>query len=219
MKRINAITQLINNKNIVVDVGSDHAYLAINLLKNNKCNKVINVEIATEPLALTINNLSKNNLLDKTINILNDGLKNISTLISDINIDMLTISGLGASSMVEILSKRDQLLQINEVILVPNNNHHLIREWSLKNKYEIVFEQVIRQDEFYYFLIHLKQKPNLVIDYSDVEIAFGRFNITSKTKEFSMYLSQLRDMIESKKLNYKNNKFKILLEQIKQIQE
>ncbi len=83
MIRINYIADLIKPCKRVIDIGSDHAYLAINLLSNQKAEMVCNVEVNQQPLDVGIKNLTKHHLLDKTQNILNDGIKNINSKLDD----------------------------------------------------------------------------------------------------------------------------------------
>ena len=90
MIRINYIADLIKPCKRVIDIGSDHAYLAINLLSNQKAEMVCNVEVNQQPLDAGIKNLTKHHLLDKTQNILNDGIKNINSKLDDIHFDYLT---------------------------------------------------------------------------------------------------------------------------------
>ena len=57
MNRIAAIANRIKKeKCIVADIGSDHAFLALILLKNKKVGKIYNIEINEKPLNVSINN-------------------------------------------------------------------------------------------------------------------------------------------------------------------
>jgi len=77
MNRIAAIANRIKKeKCIVADIGSDHAFLALEILKNKKVNKIYNIEINQKPLNMSINNTRKYATTNKVINVLNDGLKN-----------------------------------------------------------------------------------------------------------------------------------------------
>ena len=75
MNRINAIVKRIKKKEcIVADIGSDHAFLALSLLKNKNLGKIYNIEINEKPLNITINNTKQYAKTKKVINVLNDGL-------------------------------------------------------------------------------------------------------------------------------------------------
>ncbi|MDE6783913.1 MAG: class I SAM-dependent methyltransferase, partial [Ruminococcus sp.] len=49
-KRLELCAELVSGKGIVCDVGTDHGYLAIELIKSGKCEKVIASDINPKPL-------------------------------------------------------------------------------------------------------------------------------------------------------------------------
>ena len=76
MNRIDAIVKRIKRKKcIVADIGSDHAFLALSLLKSKNIGKIFNVEINKKPLNNSINNTKQYAKTKKVINVLNDGLR------------------------------------------------------------------------------------------------------------------------------------------------
>lgn len=103
--------------------------LACLLLNNNVANFVYNIEINSKPLQNGIKNLTKINALDKTKNILNNGLTNLEI---PKKIDYCVIAGMGGKNIINIISKKDQKLRIANFILVPNNNAWLLRTWLKK---------------------------------------------------------------------------------------
>ena len=135
--RIAFIADLINDAQNVVDVGSDHAYLAKILLVNNKAQHVTNIEVNQGPLENGINNLTKNNLLKRTTNILNDGFKG---LILEQTFDYCVIAGMGATSIIEILEQNKN--QIKNYILQPNTQSYKIRKYLNNHSYQIKVEHI-----------------------------------------------------------------------------
>jgi tRNA (adenine22-N1)-methyltransferase len=86
------IIKQITKPSVVVDVGCDHCYLAINLLQQKIATFVYNIDIAKKPLASGISNLRKAKLLDYTKNICNDGFSNLH---EKIVANYCVISGIG----------------------------------------------------------------------------------------------------------------------------
>ncbi len=92
-----------------MDIGCDHCYLAISLLQQHKAQTVINIDIHPDPLAAGIKNLQKYGLIDHTINLVNDGLKDLK--LSDPvfqgikSIDTCVIAGMGSNNIIEIHQK------------------------------------------------------------------------------------------------------------------
>ncbi len=98
-KRLEMCAEFVSGKGIVCDVGTDHAYLAIELIKSGKCSKVIASDINEKPLESARKNVADAGLSDKIELVLSDGLENIcSDGISDI-----VIAGMGGETIVKIL--------------------------------------------------------------------------------------------------------------------
>lgn len=154
--RIAFIADLINDAQNVVDVGSDHAYLAKILLINNKAQHVINIEVNQGPLENGINNLAKNNLLKRTTNILNDGFKG---LILKQTFDYCVIAGMGATSIIKILEQNKN--QIKNYILQPNTQSYKIRKYLNNHSYQIKVEHIFVEKKFFYEIIICSKTINV----------------------------------------------------------
>jgi len=154
--RIAFIADLINDAQNVVDVGSDHAYLAKILLVNNKAQHVTNIEVNQGPLENGINNLTKNNLLKRTTNILNDGFKG---LILEQTFDYCVIAGMGATSIIEILEQNKN--QIKNYILQPNTQSYKIRKYLNNHSYQIKVEHIFVEKKIFYEIIICSKTINV----------------------------------------------------------
>ena len=64
----------------VCDVGTDHGYLAAELLLTGKCTRAIAADINEKPLASARATIEKHGLADKAQIVLSDGLKSICDL-------------------------------------------------------------------------------------------------------------------------------------------
>lgn len=201
MKRINAITSLIDPCENVIDVGSDHAYLAINLLKNDIAKFILNVDINKKPLQQGILNLTKANLLDKTMNIQNDGLKDLEKNDSiKKEYEYLVISGLGSHIIINILSHNNLL--INNFILQTNKNEFILREWLYKNKFKIIKEIYIEENKIYYPIFHaIKINRKQFISYKNKLL--GNPASIENMKSYADYLAHRENYIENENINAK----------------
>ncbi len=193
--RINEIVSLIKPNSVIIDVGSDHAKVAIKSLINGVATFVYNIEINQSPLDNTIKNLSNYNLLDKTRNILNDGLKDLKI---KHKVDYCIIAGMGGKNIANILSNKPDKLQINSFILVPNNNAYLLRKYLKTNGYIIQYEKIIRESSHYYELIQVNKYNGFKIN-SEQDCYFGSYNLKHQTKIFKEYQqNKLSHILESK---------------------
>jgi len=128
MNRIKAINSLIEKSQCVYDVGSDHALLAISLLKDKKVVQVVNIEVASGPLKMGLANLAKNHLTTKTLNVENNGLKNISQKVFA-QPNYVCIAGMGGKNIIEILTNKDHKVNKQAIyVLEANTEIDLLRK-------------------------------------------------------------------------------------------
>lgn len=196
MERIKQILKQIKPNSVIVDIGSDHGYLGILALKNNQAKFIYNIEINQKPLDNTITNLTKHNLLSKTKNILNDGLKNFEL---DKTIDYCVICGMGGNNISKIL--QDILKTKNKIknfIVIPNNNSSIVRKFIKLNNFYIEYEQIIHYKKNFYPLIKFNKKKGLKV-VSEADLFFGPYNIQNKTKEFKSYKLFLKNKFDKNK--------------------
>lgn len=189
-KRLDLIATLIKPCDHVVDVGSDHSWLGINLLLSKKVKFITNIEINALPLANGIKNLSNYNLLDQTNNILNDGLSNLD----DLEFDYCTIAGMGAFNIVKIMQQFNNHKTNQQWILQSNSHTHLLRAFLLTNGFEIINEHILFENNHYYFVI-LAKKVN-VNSISDIKKGYHLSSILLAAKD-ELYHQYLKD-----RLNY-----------------
>ncbi|MDR2821823.1 MAG: tRNA (adenine(22)-N(1))-methyltransferase TrmK [Mycoplasmataceae bacterium] len=181
--RLSAIIKRIKkNNNIIIDVGSDHSYTAINALKYANTEFVYNIEKNNAPLQQGIKNLTRANLLSKTENIIADGL---STDKITRKIDYCIISGLGGNTIVNILTNC-KVKNINEYILVANDHPEKIRAFLKNTKQKVSYEEMILENNIYYSLIQVSLKGKTIKNSTDV--LFGPINIEKNTQAFKKYL-------------------------------
>ena len=97
--RLAVCCQFINPGDRVADIGCDHGYLGIYLLKNGIAQSVIASDIREGPLQSAVRNSEKFGVRDKMQFYLSDGVKNIPR-----DFDTLVCAGMGGDTMVSILS-------------------------------------------------------------------------------------------------------------------
>lgn len=182
--RLQVIYDLIADQtNHVVDVGADHAYLSIALIKNNKAKMVSNIEINTLPYKNGINNVKRHHYESKIHFYLNDGLKDLKLP----HVDYICISGMGADNIIEIISNNN-LNKPDYYLLQPNTDIHKLREYLFINHYEIINEVVIEEKKYYYEIIMVKPDHKINFTYSNEDRYIGPILKTCPTKTLQNYL-------------------------------
>lgn len=154
MNRIKAIAALVDNDALVVDIGTDHAYLPIYLYENDITKNIVASDISSNALLFAKNNLEKHNLRGKIKLVVSDGFKNL-----DECFDIAIISGVGTETIKKIL---DNEVLPNKLILSSHKNVSDLREYMFKIGYKIEKEIIVYENNIYYNIIkYVKGKDNL----------------------------------------------------------
>lgn len=139
--------------NIVCDIGTDHGYLAVELIIKNKCSRVIGADIGEGPLKAAQKNALRFNVLDKIELRQGDGLEPIESG----EMDTLIIAGMGGELIGKILLKDLEKAQsANILILQPMNHVDDLREFLYNNGFDIIDEELSREDRRIYNIIVAK---------------------------------------------------------------
>lgn len=154
MNRIEAIASLVDNDALVVDIGTDHAYLPIYLYENDITKNIVASDISSNALLFAKNNLEKHNLSSKIKLVVSDGFKNLNECF-----DIAIISGVGTETIKKIL---DNEVLPNKLILSSHKNVSDLREYMFKIGYKIEKEIIVYENNIYYNIIkYVKGKDNL----------------------------------------------------------
>ena len=165
MNRIEAIASLVDNDALVVDIGTDHAYLPIYLYENDITKNIVASDISSNALLFAKNNLEKHNLRGKIKLVVSDGFKNLKK-----NYDVAVISGMGTETIKHIL-KYEKLPKT--LILSSHKNVYDLRVFMNNLGYKIDKEIVVCENKIYYDIIkYVLGKENL----SKYDLLVGKSN-------------------------------------------
>ena len=184
--RLKTIASLVKHDALVLDIGTDHAYLPIFLQKNNLCKKVIASDISPNALENAKANVLKYNADIKLY--LSDGLDNI-----DDSYDTIIISGMGTMNIINIL--KDHELPDN-IILSSNNNMYELRCFMNNIGYKITNELIVKDNDKYYDIVSYEKGHEKL---KDIYLRYGR----SGNKEYYQYLYK-KELEIYKGLSFKN---------------
>lgn len=194
MNRIKAIASLVDNDALVVDIGTDHAYLPIYLYENDITKNIIASDISSNALLFAKNNLEKHNLRGKIKLVVSDGFKNL-----DECFDIAIISGVGTETIKKIL---DNEVLPNKLILSSHKNVSDLREYMFKIGYKIEKEIIVYENNIYYNIIkYVKGKDNL----SKYDLLVGLSNDINYKKHLLKKYKEIYEKSHDKKyLEYIN---------------
>ncbi len=127
------------NADTVADVGTDHAYIPIRLIKEGRAKKVIATDMNKGPLSAAKENAESECVSDSIELRLGDGLSPL-----DIGeCDNIVIAGMGGELISTILKNGHAVAKSAKLLfLQPMNSQELLREFLMENGYEIVDEDI-----------------------------------------------------------------------------
>ncbi len=178
----------------VVDVACDHALLSIYIYLNKKGVKVISSDINELPLMSAKENIKKYNLENKIDVRLSDGLKNIKNN----EFDTIIIAGLGGKTIVDILNDDiNKTMNAKKIIIQANNNIYNVRKFLTQNKYKIVDEKIIKENNVISIII-LFEKVRKKVKYTKHELILGPILIKEKNSLFKELIK--KELIKKQKI-------------------
>ncbi len=139
----------------VADIGCDHGYLGIYLLKNNIASAVIAADIHQQPLDSALHNAHKFGVADRMRFYLSDGVRNIPR-----EFDTLVCAGMGADTMISILEAAPWLqAEQYRLILQCQSKIHTLRKYLSEAGWRISEETVLRDGRFLYTVMEVIWQP------------------------------------------------------------
>ena len=176
--RLEKIFALIPNCNTFADVGCDHGYIAFEMLKRGKANKVIIADISKKCLSKAVGLLAPYIAEDKVISLVADGFNGLPD--SDVGL----VAGMGGEEICSILLNAKTLPKT--LVLQPMKNADKVRKCAVEMGYKLQSDFVFfSADKFYDIMLLCVGKDSL----TDEEIEFGRDNIKGKNPDFIKQLN------------------------------
>lgn len=135
--RLQALADFVEQGSRVADVGTDHGYLAIELIKSGKADFVVASDKNSGPLEAAGRSLKLEGLTEKITLRLGDGLQ----VLKPGEVDTVCLAGMGGALMTEILEAKPEIVkELKELILQPMNGAGELRRWLYRNSWHIVDE-------------------------------------------------------------------------------
>lgn len=180
--RLKSLVKYVDKSDKIIDIGCDHALLDVFLVKTNIVNNIIVSDVSNNALEQGINNIKKYNLENYIDARVGNGM---SVLKDTDNVDTIIISGMGTSTILEILNNK-YLYNIKKLIIQSNRDYYELRRDVVKLGFVIKEEEVIEDnDKIYINIVFIRG----IKDYSLDELKYGTNNMINK----NLYYENLID--------------------------
>ena len=164
----------------LADIGSDHAYLPVALMRRGVIAAAVAGEVATTPFHAAQRTVRDNGLEQHITVRLADGLAAIEA--AD-GITAISVCGMGGETIRDILeSGKAHLSGQERLVLQPNGGEQPLRQWLMDNGYSISSEELLRENRFYYEIIVAERAGPVV--YSAEQLYFGPLQMQARSPAF-----------------------------------
>ena len=196
-KRLELVASFVPQGSILLDVGSDHAYLPIELVEKGQIERAIAGEVVEGPYQSAVKNVEAHGLKEKIQVRLANGL---AAFEEEDQVTVITIAGMGGRLIATILEEGlDKLSNIQRLILQPNNREDDLRIWLQDHDFRIVAESILEEaGKFYEILV----------------VEAGQMKLSASDVRFGPFLSKEVSPVFVQKWQKEATKLEVALSQI-----
>ena len=164
----------------LADIGSDHGYLPVALMRRGAIAAAVAGEVAQTPFHAAVRTVRDNGLEQQITVRQANGLAAIEA--AD-EITAISICGMGGETIRDILeSGKARLSGRERLILQPNGGEQPLRQWLMENNYRILCEELLRENGFYYEIIGAERAGPVL--YTAEELYFGPLQMQARSPVF-----------------------------------
>lgn len=185
-KRMKMNADLIPKGCALADIGCDHGYVCIELARQNRCRKILAMDVNKGPLAIAAKNISQANLKEKIMCRISNGLQELKS--GEVN--TILVAGMGGMLISRILqAKPDVVAGLDTLVLQAQSDWRTLRETIWKLGFFIETECVCEEAGKYYLAIRaVRGKED--VPYTEEECTYGRLLAKQKNELYRQYLLQ-----------------------------
>lgn len=195
--RLLAAAELVRDNRVVVDVGTDHAYLPIYLVQKGICKRAIATDINEGPIERANENIRRAGLEDAIIALLTDGLNGTDEYMPQ----DVVICGMGGELICKILRECSYIKNTKiRLILQPMTAAPELYIWLHAEGFSVTEERFAREGSRYYRIL-CAEYVGECSDISLVSAYIGSGNMTEERLEYiRLCLSTLERRIAGNKV-------------------
>ena len=157
--RLQKIAELVSGRGIAVDVGTDHAYLAAELVTSGKCSRVIASDVREGPLESAARTVEKYGIGENVSLILSDGLADVPME----GVTDVVIAGMGGETIADIIGGLSvESYDQSEIrwVLQPMTKPEYLRRMIYEYEMQITEEYVVEDSGKMYVIMVAEYNPD-----------------------------------------------------------
>ncbi len=148
--RLKAVAEMITPGIPVADIGCDHAYLPIYLVRENISPYVVACDVNAGPVIRAQENIEDVDLAENIDVRQGDGL----SVLTPGEVKSVVLAGMGGKLMIRILSDGEDVLEkVSEVIMEPQSDVAALRHFLQDRGFRIISENMVSEEGKFYPII------------------------------------------------------------------
>ena len=168
--RLTAVANLVTSGYKIADIGTDHAYIPIFLLKQKKIPYALAMDIHQGPLKIAKENVKEAGLANAIEVRQSNGLMNLKPY----EVETIVVAGLGGHLMIDILLGNWETTQsLKECVLQPQSEIKKLRTFLVSQGFTFIEEDMVEDAGKYYFLMKVSS-PSKIKTASHTDLVYNK---------------------------------------------
>lgn len=194
--RLASIAKLVPFKTTVADIGTDHAYLPVYLIKEGQVQGAVAGDVHTGPYERACLTVKQYGLLDRISVRLGNGL----TVLTPGEVETVILAGMGGPTMIDIFEAEPKVTtELSFLVLQPMIGADKLRVWLRENKWQIADEELVFDEDRLYQVIlasrDTKVEPMKVRDQWD-QIVLDHIGPRLWQKKHALLTKHMTDLVK-----------------------
>lgn len=161
---------------VMADIGTDHAYLPIEVCRRGICRRVIACDINEGPIRAAQENIRAAGMTGRIDTLCTDGLHGVESYAPD----DIVIFGMGGELIVRILREAPWVQDAHiRLILQPMSHAEVLRRYLWENGFAIIGETLSRADRLYQTICACYTGEPELFDNAELLVGRDRFLLAS----------------------------------------
>ncbi|ADL51213.1 tRNA (adenine(22)-N(1))-methyltransferase [Clostridium cellulovorans] len=184
-KRLKTLAEMVDPVDSVADIGTDHGYVPIYLIKAGRCKRAIASDINKGPLDKSKENILRTGLQDKVQCRLGGGFQKLKPK----EVDVAVIAGMGGNLIRDIIEADMEVFKnLKFCIVQPVQNPEVLRKYIYEKGFRVIEEKIVYDEGKYYQILKISYDNN-TRELEDIEYEIGEFIIKDKNKDTVDYIN------------------------------
>lgn len=193
--RLEALIRAVDVSEAAADIGTDHGFLPIELVRRGICRRMIACDVRKGPLERADKHIRAASLSDRIETRLADGLSGLKAG----EVQTVVIAGMGGNLMASLLEKADpEVIESLEcLVLQPQSEFDKLRLQVEKLGFVPVREEMLIDREKYYWLLVCRKKQEEAPSYREAwQCRYGVLLPEAGDAVLMQYLTRQQEVLE-----------------------